>query len=201
MVLRILPSSLQLRLRGSHPLWPAFPNRSARLRDDSGSPTTPVASATGLGSSAFARHYSRNSFLFLRLLRCFSSPGSLPLRDDRGSLGRVSPFGHHRLSRLHTTRLRFSQCTTSFIGTRRQGILRAPLVPAPPSFGEEDTLRRFSSRVLALLLLPPSHDRVAVLSPGQRQRALRSCSICIVNLPPAPAGNQVRLLSSPCQPR
>ena len=32
----------------------------------------------GLGSSAFARHYLRNHycFLLLRLLRCFSSPGS-----------------------------------------------------------------------------------------------------------------------------
>ena len=35
---------------------------------------------TGLGSSAFARRYLRNRcfFLFLRVLRCFSSPGSLP---------------------------------------------------------------------------------------------------------------------------
>ena len=33
---------------------------------------------SGLGSSAFARRYSRNRFffLFLWLLRCFSSPGS-----------------------------------------------------------------------------------------------------------------------------
>ena len=33
----------------------------------------------GLGSSAFARHYLRNHcyFLFLRVLRCFSSPGWL----------------------------------------------------------------------------------------------------------------------------
>ena len=33
---------------------------------------------TGLGSSDFARHYFRNHycFLFLRVLRCFSSPGS-----------------------------------------------------------------------------------------------------------------------------
>ncbi len=37
----------------------------------------------GLGSSAFARHYSQNHycFLLLRLLRCFSSPGLLPFRD------------------------------------------------------------------------------------------------------------------------
>ena len=35
---------------------------------------------SGLGSCAFARHYWRNHFcfLFLRLLRCFSSPGLLP---------------------------------------------------------------------------------------------------------------------------
>jgi hypothetical protein len=35
---------------------------------------------TGLGFSAFARHYLRNRgfFLFLRVLRCFNSPGWLP---------------------------------------------------------------------------------------------------------------------------
>ena len=34
----------------------------------------------GLDCSAFARHYSRNRFLFLRVLRCFTSPSS-PLRS------------------------------------------------------------------------------------------------------------------------
>ena len=36
---------------------------------------------SGLGSCAFARHYLRNHFcfLFLRVLRCFSSPGLLHL--------------------------------------------------------------------------------------------------------------------------
>ena len=40
---------------------------------------TPECTHPGLGSSAFARRYSQNRcfFLFLRLLRCFSSPGSL----------------------------------------------------------------------------------------------------------------------------
>ena len=39
---------------------------------------TPPRTRGGLGSSAFARRYSRNRcfFLFLRVLRCFSSPGS-----------------------------------------------------------------------------------------------------------------------------
>ena len=37
-------------------------------------------SLQGLGCSAFARHYSRNNYcyLFLRVLRCFSSPGCHP---------------------------------------------------------------------------------------------------------------------------
>jgi hypothetical protein len=41
------------------------------------SPTTPICTHIGLASSAFARHYLRNHFcfLFLLLLRCFSSEG------------------------------------------------------------------------------------------------------------------------------
>ena len=55
---------------------------------------------TGLGCSDFARHYSRNHscFLFLRLLRCFSSAGSPTLRCDRPSTCRVAPFGHPRIN-------------------------------------------------------------------------------------------------------
>ena len=45
-----------------------------------GGPTTPAGRchSAGLGSSAFARHYLRNHcyFLFLRVMRCFSSPRS-----------------------------------------------------------------------------------------------------------------------------
>ena len=60
---------------------------------------TPPCTHGGLGSSGFARRYFRNRcfFLFLRLLRCFSSPGSLPYvmdwRMDTWSLSMwVSPF-------------------------------------------------------------------------------------------------------------
>ena len=66
---------------------------------------TPACTHAGLGSSHFARRYFGNRvfFLFLRLLRCFSSPGSLPYvmdwrMDDRGLLCRVSPFGHLRIT-------------------------------------------------------------------------------------------------------
>ena len=45
---------------------------------------TPECTHSGLGSSAFARRYLRNRcfFLFLRVLRCFSSPGSPPCAMD-----------------------------------------------------------------------------------------------------------------------
>ena len=66
---------------------------------------TPVCTHTGLGSFHFARRYSGNRcfFLFLRVLRCFSSPGSphtpmYSVHDDRGLLCRVSPFGYLRIN-------------------------------------------------------------------------------------------------------
>ena len=59
----------------------------------------------GLASSAFARHYLRNLgwFLFLSLLRCFSSGGSLrstmdSLNDTWFFIMWVSPFGNLRVS-------------------------------------------------------------------------------------------------------
>ena len=66
---------------------------------------TPECTHPGLGSFPFARRYSENRFffLFLRLLRCFSSPGSLlmaidsPLSDG-AFLRRVSPFRHPYLN-------------------------------------------------------------------------------------------------------
>ena len=58
----------------------------------------------GLACSAFARHYSRNLgwFLFLRVLRCFSSPRSphvtmYSLRDHWLFISVVSQFGNLRI--------------------------------------------------------------------------------------------------------
>ena len=53
----------------------------------------------GLGSSPFDRHYLGNHycFLFLRLLRCFSSPGLPSLRSTWTSSRWVSPFGNLRI--------------------------------------------------------------------------------------------------------
>ena len=59
----------------------------------------------GLASFHFARRYFGNRvfFLFLRLLRCFSSPGSLPYgmdwrTDDWSFSSRVSPFRYLRIN-------------------------------------------------------------------------------------------------------
>ena len=66
---------------------------------------TPQCTHHGLGSSAFARRYLRNHgcFLFLSLLRCFSSGGSLritmySLYGDRSLSCRVSPFRNLRIN-------------------------------------------------------------------------------------------------------
>ena len=105
MVLWILPGCPQLRIRGSHPLWPAFPKPFSCRFQIPCAVRTPVRTRTGLGSSAFARRYWRNRcfFLFLRVLRCFSSPGSPPhamdsRADDCGSHSRVSPFRYLRIN-------------------------------------------------------------------------------------------------------
>ena len=98
-VLRIPLAALRFRLRGFHPLWLAFPKPffyplAHLLRS-----ITPECTHSGLGSFGFARRYFRNHccFLFLRLLRCFSSPGSPPYvmywrMDTAGLLQWVSPF-------------------------------------------------------------------------------------------------------------
>lgn len=86
----------------------------------------------GLASSGFARHYSRNHccFLFLWVLRCFTSPRSLypPYifrRESPGvDPGGVSPFGHPRIKARLSAPRGLSQIATSFFGSRCQGIHR-----------------------------------------------------------------------------
>ncbi len=54
----------------------------------------------GLGFFPFARHYLGNHFcfLFLRVLRCFSSPGLPPLQDSISSIYWVAPFRNLRIN-------------------------------------------------------------------------------------------------------
>ena len=77
-VLRILLAPSKFRLQEFHLLCSTFPGNSTIHSDTISQSLPQVHYRLGLGSSDFARHYSRNHccFLFLRVLRCFSSPGS-----------------------------------------------------------------------------------------------------------------------------
>ena len=63
------------------------------------SPTTPTCMHAGLGSSRFARRYSGNHyyFLFLQVLRCFSSLRLPSLRITIYYNRWVPPFGNLRI--------------------------------------------------------------------------------------------------------
>ena len=87
----------------------------------------------GLGFSLFARHYLGNllRFIFLCLLRCFSSAGTLHPDSRRGipdlNFGKISQFGHPRIKACLATPRGLSQPTTSFFGYFSQGIHHIPL--------------------------------------------------------------------------
>ena len=89
----------------------------------------------GLGSSDFARHYFRNRFyfLFLRVIRWFSSPGSPRMTID-SSYDSTTLLVLSFLIRTSTdqgsfaTPRSFSQLVTSFFGAMYQGILHTLFV-------------------------------------------------------------------------
>ena len=144
---------MHFHLRGCHALWPAFPDRSINallpslnssfqlLRYPSGQrmadslsfcgPATPGSpcESPGLGFSDFARHYFRNHgcFLFLRVLRWFTSPGA-PVHpmDSDARKGCSHPLGFPiRISPDHSLLAAprsFSQLIASFFAYLRQGI-------------------------------------------------------------------------------
>ena len=73
-------AAFRCRVRSFHALRPAFPDMFPYLLTCNVAVLQPRTGLDphGLGSSAFARRYLRNHccFLFLRVLRCFSSPRS-----------------------------------------------------------------------------------------------------------------------------
>jgi hypothetical protein len=104
------------RIRGYHPLSPAFPDRSAntmakdcwlfRFR-------SPLLSESRLIS------FPSPTEMFQ--FREFASTG-LCIQPGMTLAGRVSPFGHLRIKACLPAPRSFSQATTSFIACNRQGI-------------------------------------------------------------------------------
>ncbi len=86
----------------------------------------------GLDSCGFARHYSRNHccFLFLQVLRCFSSPGSpRPCGRYRRFTAVGCPIRTSAPRRIFAPPRGFSQLVTSFFASESLGILHVPLSP------------------------------------------------------------------------
>jgi hypothetical protein len=173
---------LHFSIRGCHPLWPTFPGRShnafytsfnhedsarllsLHLRNYCG-PTTPRSpcESRGLGYSEFARHYYRNHgcFLFLWVLRWFTSPGSLPApiysAQDIGCPHPMgSPIRKSPDHRLLASPRGLSQLATSFFACLRQGIHTHALSSLTIKLTPHTTTLR---EVLLLALLSPNPFR------------------------------------------
>ena len=134
-VLRITLASSKFRLQEFHLLCSTFPDNST-IHPTALSRSLPRKHYVfGLGWSDFARHYSRNHycFLFLRVLRCFSSPGSphTPIYSVHDNTLLLVLSSLIRISAdlwIFAPPRSFSQLVTSFFGAMYQGILRKPFV-------------------------------------------------------------------------
>jgi hypothetical protein len=84
-------------LQGYHLVSRCFPAASRPTYLIVASPSTPRDESLGLGCSRFVRHYYRNRvcFLFLALLRCFTSGGiATTLSSSRQLYCQVIPLGN-----------------------------------------------------------------------------------------------------------
>ncbi len=130
-LLRIPLRGKSLRVSDSHTLWCTFPGTSARSFRSDSAVLQPRGrrNARGLGCSPFARHYLGNHsyFLFLRVLRCFSSPrwpppsGGWRVFNTPGCPIRISAD-----QRSFAPPRGFSQLITSFVASESLGIRHAP---------------------------------------------------------------------------
>ena len=158
-----------LRLRGSHPVPPAFPGRSpAPAPLPRRRPATPGGRPPGLGTRAFARRYLRVRcrLLFLRVLRCFTSPGFAPppyvfRRGSPASRPAGFPHSDTRGSRAACASPRiFAACC----------VLRRHTVPRHPSRARI----RLAARALGALRPVSSFGCVATYAPLANFQTVRA---------------------------
>jgi hypothetical protein len=191
---------VHFHLRGYHPLWPAFPDRSINalsslfaksfqppaivadnppLRAFSCGPATPRSpcGSHGLGSSDFARHYFRNHgcFLFLRVLRWFTSPGSLrhPMDsdgDDACSHASGFPIRISPDHSLFTAPRSFSQLTTSFFACLRLGIHTHALSSLTTTSASYTNYTRFTFILVFVMPVNIQLSKISISSSYPRNR-------------------------------
>ena len=98
-----IPGQPSLPVRGCHPLRRPFPETSRSLTDSLGYSYNPDMAVTmtvwALSLSIATTQDIDVFFLLLRVLRCFSSPGSPRMKcGPRPSAWGVAPFGHIRIT-------------------------------------------------------------------------------------------------------
>ena len=174
-VLRILLAPSCFRLRGFHPLWPAFPKPFFYHSSHLSQSITPECTHSGLGSFHFARRYCGNRvfFLFLRVLRCFSSPGSphapmYSVHADGGLLRRVSPFrylqinGYLLLPEAFRSLLRLSSALSAKASTLRSLLLDHHKECSVNPYGSRFVFKSFLSSIKSITV---SRDVLGCLFP------------------------------------
>ena len=139
-LLRIPLRFTSLRIPDYHRLWCDFPDTSAHDASCDGAVLLPQKgrNPSGLGYSPLARHYWGNHccFLFLQVLRCFSSLRSphYSSNDNHPSGDWVVPFGnrgingHLHLPRAYRSLSRPSSPPRAKASTRRPNFL-SPFMP------------------------------------------------------------------------
>ena len=174
-LLWIPPCQLIFRLRGFHPLWPAFPKPFFYHSSHLSQSITPECTHSGLGSFHFARRYFGNRvfFLFLRVLRCFSSPGSphapmYSVHADGGMLRRVSPFrylrinGYLLLPEAFRSLLRLSSALSAKASTLRSLLLDHHKECSVNPYGSRFVFKSFLSSIKSITV---SRDVLGCLFP------------------------------------
>ena len=171
-------------------------------------PTTPSSpcESPGLGYSDFARHYFRNHccFLFLWVLRWFTSPGSLryPMNSDNGtpySYDVGSPIRTSPDHRLLASPRGLSQLATSFIASMRQGIHTHALSSLTIKF-TQDTVIDAAPRLApeAAYSANPGHSSLTIeKQPGKRY--MLACFKCPSDI--QLSNNFLSCFSNPFNPR
>ena len=123
-LLRMPLRLIRVHVRSCHALWRHFPEPSIPLTSCDGAVLLPrtCRNTCGLGCSPFARHYWGNHccFLFLRVLRCFSSPRWPPsIRGSKAVCASPRLFAACRV--LHRLREpRHPPCALSYFQRRRR---------------------------------------------------------------------------------
>ena len=112
-----------------------------------------------MGSCAFARHYWRNHccFLFLRVLRCFSSPGLPPARAGYRAFSTVGcPIRAPADRPLFAGPRRFSQLTAPFFASESLGIPHTPFLTSFLRHARERAASYDSFSSMSMNTLPKS---------------------------------------------